>query len=70
KDPDKVAKRLFEHTGCRVVIIDANDLGVEVLGKSSKEIETDFAKAVFRDNPLDQSRQQTPLCIVRKHTEG
>lgn len=69
KDPDKVAKTLSEHTGVPVVIIDANDLGVEVLGRSSKKIEIDFCKAVFKDNPLDQSRQQTPMCIVRAHTE-
>lgn len=65
KDPDKVAQRLKKKTGCEVVIIDANDLGVEVLGRSSKNLEIDRLRAIFKDNPLDQSRQQTPLCIVR-----
>ncbi|MBI2624530.1 hypothetical protein HYW67_03465, partial [Candidatus Parcubacteria bacterium] len=48
-----------------VVIIDANDLGVSVLGKS-KGLTAEFAGAVFRDNPLGQSGEQTPMAIVRK----
>lgn len=65
--PDDVAKELSNHLGVKVVIIDANDLGVEVLGRSDKNaIDIDFCKQVFKDNPLDQSAQQTPLCIVRK----
>ena len=66
KDPDRVARRLAGLLGCRVVIIDANDLGVEVLGKSSSSIPTLFCKQVFRDNPLGQSRESTPLCVVRR----
>ena len=66
KDPDQVARRLAGLLGCRVVIIDANDLGVEVLGRSSSSIPTLFCKQVFRDNPLGQSRESTPLCVVRR----
>lgn len=66
KDPDKVAREIKDEIGHEVVIIDANDLGVDVLGKSSKEIENSFAKAVFRDNPLGQTNEQTPICIVRQ----
>lgn len=65
-EPNKVAKKLKALTGHDVVIIDANDLGVVVLGKSNKEIPDAFCKNVFRDNPLGQSSEQTPLCIVRK----
>jgi len=51
----------------KVVVIDANDLGVEVLGRSHPDkISVDFCKQVFRDNPLGQCSEQTPLCIVRK----
>ncbi len=64
-EPDRVARELAGALGCRVVIIDANDLGVEVLGKSSTEIPTAFCKQVFRDNPLGQSDESTPLCVVR-----
>lgn len=65
-EPNKVAKKLKVLTKHDVVIIDANDLGVVVLGKSNKEIPDAFCKNVFRDNPLGQSSEQTPLCIVRK----
>ncbi|MBI2023941.1 coenzyme F420-0:L-glutamate ligase [Candidatus Giovannonibacteria bacterium] len=65
-NPDKVARELKENLGNEVVIIDANDLGVAVLGKSSKEIPDEFCKKVFKDNPLGQTTEQTPLCIVRK----
>lgn len=68
-EPDKAAKALQVVTGHDVVIIDANDLGVAVLGKSSKDITDDFCKNVFKDNPLGQSAEQTPLCIVRKIVE-
>ena len=64
--PDKVAKKLALELGVEVVIIDANDLGAAILGKSTKMITDDFCKAVFKDNPLGQSKEQTPLCIVRK----
>ncbi len=64
--PDEVAKTLAEHMGVDVVIIDANDLGVNVLGKNRKDLPDKFAEQVFKDNPLGQSREQTPIAIVRK----
>ena len=65
-EPDKVAERLEKHTGCQFVIMDANDIGREILGRSSKDIDIEFCKAVFEDNPLGQGHQQTPIAIVRK----
>lgn len=65
-NPTEVAKAIKNETGHDAVIIDANDLGVEVLGKSSNSIQDSWACAVFKDNPLGQGREQTPLCIVRK----
>lgn len=64
--PNCVARKLKHQLGVDVVIIDANDLGVNVLGRSSSVISKAFCKQLFRDNPLGQSLQQTPLCIVRK----
>lgn len=68
KDPDRVARALSDRFGVDVVIIDANDLGVDILGRSRKTIPIPFAKGVFKDNPLGQSTQQTPLCVVRRVT--
>lgn len=64
--PHQVARFLKEKLGYPVVIIDANDLGVNILGKSHKQISDDWAKAVFKDNPLGQTSEQTPVCIVRE----
>jgi hypothetical protein len=65
-EPNKVAEKISTATGCGVVIIDANDLGANVLGRSSKNITDTFCKGVFKDNPLGQASEQTPVCIVRK----
>jgi F420-0:gamma-glutamyl ligase-like protein len=64
--PHQVAREIKEKLGNEVVIIDANDLGAEILGKSKKDLSDDFCKAVFKDNPLGQTNEQTPLCIVRE----
>lgn len=66
KNPDKVAKELEKHTGCKVVIMDANDIGREILGRSDENISIDMCKEIFADNPLGQGAQQTPVCIIRK----
>ena len=66
KDPDKVAAQLEKHTGCKVVIMDANDIGREILGRSDESVSIDLCKEIFADNPLGQGTQQTPVCIVRK----
>ena len=65
-EPHKVAKNIKSEIGHDVVIIDANDLGVSILGKSNSNIPDMFCKNVFKDNPLGQSKEQTPLCIIRK----
>jgi hypothetical protein len=67
--PRKVARNLAKTLGHEVVIIDANDLGVNVLGVSSRMIREDWATAVFGDNPLGQSDQRTPICLVRRATD-
>lgn len=66
KNPDKVARKLKEKLGNEVIVLDANDLNVDILGKSSKELDVKFLKALFKDNPLGQNSQQTPVAIVRK----
>lgn len=66
KEPSAVAERISEGLKTPVVIIDANDLGVAVLGRSQGAPAAELCKAIFRDNPLGQSDEQTPLCIVRK----
>src|SRR3989344_6428887 len=66
KDTDKVAQQLKNYIGHDVVIIDANDLGVNILGSSTKNIQRETLAAIFKDNPLGQTSEQTPIAIVRK----
>ena len=68
-NPDKVAAELEEYTGCKVAVMDANDIGREVLGVSSAPLTVDMCKAIFDDNPLGQKHEQTPIAIVRKIEE-
>ncbi|MDO8463327.1 MAG: HD domain-containing protein [bacterium] len=68
KDPDDVAAHLARRIGVDIAIIDANDLGVVVLG-ASDGVDRDFIRRVFKDNPLGQSAEQTPMAIVRRRDE-
>lgn len=64
-DPDGAAQRIADAVGVPVVVIDANDLGVDVLGRSTGAPSDAFCAAVFKDNPLGQASQRTPIAIVR-----
>jgi len=66
--PHEVARELTGRMGGhKVVIIDANDIGVNILGKPSKDIPDEELAAIFKDNPLGQAAQQTPIAIVRRN---
>ncbi|MFA6495232.1 MAG: coenzyme F420-0:L-glutamate ligase [Candidatus Paceibacterota bacterium] len=65
-NPQRVSEEIKEKFGTETVIIDANYLGAFALGISSKKIKEKFTQEVFRDNPLGQSDELTPFCIVRK----
>lgn len=65
-DPDGVAKKIKEKLGHEAVILDANYRGAFSLGKSTRALSEQFIQALFKDNPLGQSDEMTPFCIVRK----
>jgi hypothetical protein len=65
KYPMKVAQQLFEKYKIPVGIVDANDYGVRAMGWSIG-LDPHFMEAVFKDNPLGQTNEQTPMAIVRK----
>lgn len=66
ENPSEVARTLSKHTGHEVAVIDSNDLSCEVLGKSNGNLNDNLIKEIFKDNPLGQSSEQTPIAIVRK----
>ena len=65
-DPEKVAKETSQAIGCGVCIIDVNDIGGVILGTSDDKMDKAWLLKVLKDNPLGQSRQQTPMGIIRK----
>lgn len=65
KDPDLVAQQIKKEVGCKAAIIDANDLGVNILGVSGPEVDVSLLTKLLKDNPLGQSSEQTPIGIIR-----
>ncbi len=63
-DPAGVARELAGALGVGVAIIDANDIGVNVLGVSSG-VDAEVVESLLRDNPLGQGAQQTPVALIR-----
>jgi asparagine synthase (glutamine-hydrolysing) len=63
-DPDGVARDLSARLGVGVAVIDANDIGVNVLGVSSG-VDAMLVASLLRDNPLGQGAQQTPVALLR-----
>lgn len=64
--PNKVAKEISEEIKVPVLIVDLNDLGGKILGVSDRKIDKDLYYTILRDNPLGQSREQTPIGIIRQ----
>lgn len=74
KDPKKVAKQITAYlrkklpksrlnTFDGVAIIDANDIGQNVLGNDTPH-KAAYIEAAFSDNPMGQADEQTPIAIV------
>ena len=64
--PDEAAKEFTEAMdGHNVIVVDANDIGVNILGKPSEDLTDEYLSKIFKDSPLGQGHEQTPLCIVR-----
>lgn len=66
-DSEKVCSEVLEKTGVRMMIVDANDLGVEILG-AAKTIpySTEELASLIRDNPSCQEAECTPFVLIRK----
>ena len=66
KEPDKVCAEVEEALGIPTVLVDANDLGVNVFGKSPSMVMADQDLcAIIKDNPAGQGDAQTPLILIR-----
>lgn len=63
--PDQVCRQIYSRLGMRAMIMDANDLGVEILGKSPDLKDKKFLQSLVADNPAGQSNEQTPIILIR-----
>lgn len=67
KNPNGVCNEIFNNTGVRAIIVDANDFSVDILGKSDNiDMDNEVIKEIIKDNPSGQSKQQTPIVLIRK----
>jgi len=64
-NPGEVAEKISEKIAVAVAIVDANDLGVNILGASQAVNKKLVAKAI-KDNPLGQTDECTPIGILRE----
>jgi hypothetical protein len=65
RDPRGAARAIAQRIGVPAAVIDANDAGCNVLG-ASDGVDRRWVARLFADNPLGQSREQTPVCVVRR----
>lgn len=67
ENPDKVCNEIYQKFGINSMIVDANDFNVEILGKSNNlKYTDDTLSKIIKDNPAGQSRQLTPIILIRK----
>ncbi len=67
KEPDKVCEQVEKELGFACMVVDANDIDVEILGRAPSLADwTEEALAdLIRDNPAGQDDELTPFVIVR-----
>ena len=65
-NPNETAADIAKHIGHHVLIVDINDLGGNILGASDPAADRDLYARILKDNPLGQSRESTPMGIIRK----
>lgn len=66
KDPDGIARRIAERTGCQTAIMDINDIGGSRVLGATVGIDRSLLEEIMRDNPMGQNDECTPMVIIRK----
>ncbi|MSU54518.1 MAG: F420-0--gamma-glutamyl ligase [Candidatus Staskawiczbacteria bacterium] len=62
---NEISQAIAKKLGVEVAIVDANDIGVNILG-ASNGIDKKLIARMIIDNPLGQSDEQTPIGIIRE----
>ncbi|MGN0518777.1 MAG: F420-0--gamma-glutamyl ligase [Acutalibacteraceae bacterium] len=67
ENPTGVCNEVKEKLGMSCMIVDANDLGQEILGYSDDiTLTPEELKGLIRDNPSGQGSELTPIILIRK----
>lgn len=67
ENPSGVCDEIKEKLGMSMMIVDANDLGQEVLGYSSDiTLSEEELHGLVSDNPCGQGKECTPIILIRK----
>ena len=67
ENPTGVCNEIKEKLGISCMIVDANDLGQELLGHSDDiTLSEGELKELIKDNPSGQGKELTPLILIRK----
>lgn len=67
KDPDAVCAQIEQALGVATMVVDANDINVEILGRapSLQDKPVDWLAELIRDNPAGQDDELTPFIVIR-----
>ena len=67
KNPKGVCNEIKDKLGISMMIVDANDLGQEILGYSSDiGLSCNELKGLIKDNPAGQGKELTPIILIRR----
>ena len=67
ENSSKVCDEIKEELGISCMIVDANDLGQEILGHSSDiTLSEEELIGLVKDNPAGQGKQLTPIILIRE----
>jgi F420-0:gamma-glutamyl ligase len=65
KDPDLIAQKIKECTGCEAAVMDINDIGGSWALGISDGMDKKKIEAIMKDNPQGQGLELTPVALVR-----
>lgn len=67
ENPKKVCNEIYEKLRVTSMIVDANDLGQELLGYSDNiEYSEEELLGMIKDNPAGQGKEKTPIILIRE----
>lgn len=70
ENPDGVCNEIEQKLGISCMIVDSNDLGQEILGKSDGiHMTNEELRGLIKDNPAGQGKERTPIILIREKKE-